>query len=91
MQPKEVVHFNEFLAEWSRCLTGQYQRDRLYRFGKLDDCGLQWQDLITAFKAKWSKDKDEALRLLDTTHHHRSQVSSTAGVIWELKETPGWE
>ena len=59
MQPKEVVDVTLFLSEWSHCLTAKYQRDRLYRFGKFDDCGSQWQDFKKAFRAKVTKDEYE--------------------------------
>jgi hypothetical protein len=92
MQPKEVVDFSIFLGEWSRCLTGRYQRDRLYRFGKFDDCGKQWRDVRTALSAKLSRDEANATKLVESTYYHKSTtVSPTDGVIWELKETPGWD
>ena len=91
MQPKEVVHFSHFVSEWSRCLTGKYQRDRLYRFGKFDDCGNQWRDVRIAMRAKMSRDEAEARALVESTFDHkRRTVSPTAGVIWEIKEHPGW-
>ena len=92
MQPKEVVNFSQFLTEWSRCLTAKYQRDVLYRFGKFDDCGRQWQDVRNAFRAKISRDEASAKKLVEETFHHkRTTVSPTVGVIWEAKETPGWD
>jgi hypothetical protein len=91
MQPKEVVSVGAFWGEWSRCLTAKYQRDQLYRLGKFDDCGRQWADLKTALRAKLVKDEAEARRILEGTYHHqRTTVSPTVGVIWELKEKPGW-
>jgi uridine kinase len=92
MQPKEVVPLGIFWSEWSRCLTATYQRDQLYRFGKLDDCSKQWQDVKTALSAKFVKDDQEAQDMIQKTHYmKRTTVSPTAGVIWELKETPGWD
>jgi hypothetical protein len=29
---------------------------------------------------------------MEATHHYnKKSVSPTAGIIWEMKETPGWE
>lgn len=91
MQPKEVVDVGLFFSEWSRCLTGKYQSDHLYRFGKFDDCARQWHDLKTGFRAKVSRDEAYARQLMRGTHYAQRLQSPTAGVIWELKETPGWE
>jgi hypothetical protein len=92
MQPKEIVHVSLFIGEWSRCLTASYQRDQLYRFGKFSDCSKQWADLKTASSAKLLKDEEKARKMIEGTYHHKSTtVSPTAGIIWELKETPGWD
>jgi hypothetical protein len=91
MQPREVVDLSLFLSEWSRCLTAKYQRDRLYRFGKFDDCGSQWQDFKKALRAKVNKDEAEARKLIEqTSYYNRTFISPTVGVIWEAKEQPGW-
>jgi hypothetical protein len=92
MDPKETVPVGSYWSEWSRCLTASYQRDQLYRMGQFDDCSKQWQDVKTAMRAKFIKNEQEAKELLETTfYYQRRNVSPTAGVIWELKETPGWE
>jgi hypothetical protein len=92
MQSKEVVNVSHFVTEWSKCLTGRYQRDRLYRFGKFDDCGRQWRDVRTALSAKLTKDEAKAKEMIEGTFYRKSTtVSPTAGVIWELKENPGWD
>jgi hypothetical protein len=92
MQPKKVVDTSLFISEWSRCLTATYQRDRLYRFGKFDDCSKEWKDLKTAMSAKLTKDEEKARKMMEATHHYnKKSVSPTAGIIWEMKETPGWE
>jgi hypothetical protein len=91
MQPKEVVSLGLFWSEWSRCLTAKYQRDQLYRFGKFDDCSPQFKDFKTAMKAKFTKEEKDAREMIEGTFYHkRNTVSPTVGVIWELKETPGW-
>jgi len=92
MQPREVVDFGLFIVEWSKCLTAKYQRDQLYRFGKFDDCSKQWMDLKNAGRAKVSRDEAYARKIIaDTYHVKKTTISPTAGVIWELKETPGWD
>jgi len=93
MQPKDVVKVGDYVTEWSRCLTGRYQRDRLYRFGKFDDCGRQWRDMMTAMWIKFAaKDVEEAQQLVKETYfHRRTTESTTVGVIWDLKEKPGWD
>ena len=92
MQPQEVVDVGLFVTEWSKCLTGKYQRDQLYRFGKFDDCSRQWKDLKNAAYAKLLRDEDAARKIMEKTYNQqRATISPTAGVIWELKETPGWD
>lgn len=92
MQPKEVVPIGVYWSEWSRCLTATYQRDQLYRLGRLDDCSHQWKDVKTAMSAKFIRDEQEAQAMMNKTHYHQKMtVSPTAGVIWELKEIPGWD
>jgi len=92
MQPKEVVDFGLFMKDWSKCLSVKYQRDQLYRFGKFDDCAAQWKDVKDAMRAKLLNDEDEARRIMEETYRHkRLTISPTIGVIWELKEKPGWD
>lgn len=92
MQPKEIVNFGLFLHEWSRCLSAKHQRDQLYRFGKFDDCSRQWQDVKDSLRAKLSRDEARARQIVEQTYHHqRTTASPTIGVIWEAKETPGWD
>lgn len=92
MHPKEVVDFNLFVSEWSRCLTAYHQRDQMYRFGRFDDCSQQWKDVKIAFNAKFfTPDEEDATKKIQTTYYHKSTtISPTVGVIWELKEKPGW-
>lgn len=92
MQPQEIVDVGLFITEWSKCLTTKYQRDHLYRLGKFDDCSRQWTDLKNAAVAKVCRDEAAARKVMNATYHHqRTTISPTVGVIWELKETPGWE
>lgn len=92
VQPKEVVDVSFYWDEWSRCVNSRYQRDQFYRFGQFDSCSKQWNDFKIACKAKVTKQEDEAKALLETTYHHkRSNVSPTAGIIWELKDPPSWQ
>mmetsp|Transcript_4917 Transcript_4917/g.10565 ORF Transcript_4917/g.10565 Transcript_4917/m.10565 type:complete len:101 (+) Transcript_4917:168-470(+) len=96
VQPNEVVNVLTFFDEWTRCIGSGYQKDSLYRFGKFDGCTAQWKDVRMAVKAKATSDPDEARRLLAETHYRKNlgsdlSVSPTAGVIWDLKERPGWD
>ena len=91
-QPSEIVDVSMFWKEWTSCVSSRHQRDQYYRFGQFDNCSKQWQDFKTASRAKMCKTENEARKLLSTTYYHqRTQISPTAGVIWELKETPGWD
>jgi Protein of unknown function (DUF3128) len=94
-QSSDVVKISHFFDEWIRCLGSRYQSDHVYRYGKFSSCSNQLQDLGIAFQAKVCKTSGEAENLLSTTSYHRRlgsnpKNSPTAGVIWELKETPGW-
>jgi Protein of unknown function (DUF3128) len=92
MQPDDVVKIGEFWNEWSRCHTFKHQRDQLYRFGKMDDCSKQWNDYKKVLRAKFCRDADEAKQLVESTHLYQERsTSSTAGVIWQLKEKPSWD
>jgi Protein of unknown function (DUF3128) len=92
MQPKDVVDFGLFLSEWSKCLTATHQRDQLWRFGKFDDCSLQWKDVRNAAYAKLSNDQQFAEKVIGETFYvQRTTTSPTVGVIWELKDKPGWD
>jgi len=47
-------------------------------------------------KAKTTSDPDEAQRILSQTYYKKNlgsdlKQSPTAGVIWDLKERPGWD
>lgn len=95
-QPNNVVSLWLYVDEWTRCVGSGYQRDRLYRFGEFDKCTAQWNDIKIALKAKMMQNADEAKELLETTHYKQNlgsdpTKSPTAGVIWELKEKPGWD
>jgi Protein of unknown function (DUF3128) len=92
MSSNDVVDCNAFIFEWSKCLTGKYQRDQMYRLGKFDDCGNQWQDVRTSFYIKlFVSNDDDAKKLLQNTYYYKSTtISPTIGVIWEAKEKPGW-
>ena len=62
---------------------------------KTDACSAQWKDVRIALRAKATSDPDEARRMLAETHYKRNlgsdqERSPTAGVIWDLKEVPGW-
>ena len=82
--------------EWSRCLGSKYQWDKVYRYGRFDGCEAQWRDLKIAAKAKFMRDPAEVEKLMRTTHYRQhlgsdAKASPTAGVIWELKDKPGWD
>ena len=92
MQPQEIVDFGLFLSQWSNCVTAKHQRDQLYRFGKFDDCAKQWKDVKDTAYAKLSDDEDHARSVVAGTYYMgRTTESTTAGVIWELKEQPSWD
>mmetsp|Transcript_25859 Transcript_25859/g.44180 ORF Transcript_25859/g.44180 Transcript_25859/m.44180 type:complete len:102 (+) Transcript_25859:301-606(+) len=96
VQPNDVVNVITFVDEWTRCIGSGYQKDSLYRHGKFDSCTAQWNDVKTAMKAKRASDPDEARKILETTHYKKNlgsdlKQSPTAGVIWDLKERPGWD
>lgn len=77
--------------EWSRCIGSRYQRDSLYRVGRLDNCRRQWNDFKTAGRAKFLqfKDPETCKQMMDSTFYKkRTTISPTAGAIWELKEKP---
>lgn len=62
----------------------------------IESCTEQWKDLKLAMKAKTTSDPDEAQRLLSQTYYKKNlgsdlKQSPTAGVIWDLKERPGWD
>jgi hypothetical protein len=90
----EFVVLSVYWDEWSRCIGSRYQRDHLYRLGRLDPCSKQWNDFKIASRAKVVQWKDPAAAevLLDATYYRkRTTISPTAGAIWELKERPGWD
>ena len=90
----EEIQLSLYWDEWSRCIGSRYQRDHLYRIGRLDSCSRQWQDLKTAGRAKFLQYKDPAKckEMMDNTFYKkRTTISPTAGAIWELKEKPGWD
>jgi hypothetical protein len=94
-QDNNVVDMFLFFDEWSRCIGSRYQRDRLYRYGKFEGCSKQWKDLQIAMKAKISKSRGDAEALIAQTHYRKSvgsdlKNSPTDGIIWDLKEKPGW-
>jgi hypothetical protein len=92
--PTEYVVLSVYWDEWSRCIGSRYQRDQLYRLGRFDTCSKQWKDFKTAGKAKvvqW-KDRETAEEMINSTYFKkRTTISPTAGAIWEIKETPGWD
>lgn len=95
-QNNDVVNLWTYFDEWTRCCSSSYQRDSLYRFGTFDSCGPQYEDLRTAIRAKMTKDEDEARGMIEGTFYRQNlgsdlKNSPTAGAIWELKETPGWD
>jgi hypothetical protein len=91
MQPKEIVDIGNYLYEWSKCLSAAHQRDQLYRLGRFDDCSRSWQDLKDATWAKLSRDEAYARTIIANTHYVKSTTESpTIGVIWDIKEKPGW-
>mmetsp|Transcript_552 Transcript_552/g.1086 ORF Transcript_552/g.1086 Transcript_552/m.1086 type:complete len:102 (-) Transcript_552:433-738(-) len=96
VQANDVVNVIKFFDEWTRCIGSGYQKDSLYRLGKFDACAEQWSDLKTAMKAKTISDPQEARKLLAETYYNKNLGSDlvqspTAGVIWDMKEKPGWD
>ena len=96
VQSNEVVNLWTFFDEWTRCASSSYQRDSLYRFSKFDGCGPQYKDLKAALSAKVMKDDDQAKAVISRTHYKRHlgsdlNTSPTAGHIWNIKETSGWD
>lgn len=66
------------------------------RYYNIESCTAQWNDVKLAFKAKSASDPDKAKEILSTTYYKQhlgsdSKRSPTAGVIWELKDKPGWD
>lgn len=95
-QSNKIVNLWTYFDEWTRCCSTSYQKDSLYRFGKFDSCTPQFQDLKIAIRAKLLKDEQEAKELIAQTFYKRNlgsdpKNSTTAGVIWELKDVPGWD
>jgi hypothetical protein len=93
-KPIEYVVLRVYWDEWSRCIGSRYQRDHLYRLGRLDPCSRQWKDFKTASRAKVVQYKDPAKAegMMDSTFYKkRTTISPTAGAVWELKETPSWD
>mmetsp|Transcript_9383 Transcript_9383/g.11845 ORF Transcript_9383/g.11845 Transcript_9383/m.11845 type:complete len:100 (+) Transcript_9383:68-367(+) len=96
VQANDVVNVTLFFDEWTRCIGSGYQKDSLYRFGKFDACTPQWNDIKIALKAKTESDPIKATEMLETTHYKQNlgsdlNSSPTAGVIWDLKDPPGWD
>ena len=95
-QPNDIVNVWLYLEEWSRCVSSTYQRDSLYRHGHFDSCSSQWEDVKTAFRAKMESDSNKARDMVNETFYKKNlgsnpKNSPTAGYIWDLKETPGWD
>jgi hypothetical protein len=62
----------------------------------IDACTPQWNDIKIALKAKTESDPIKATEMLETTHYKQNlgsdlKSSPTAGVIWDLKDPPGWD
>lgn len=92
VQPKQVVDIMTFVDEWSRCISTINQMGVYYRQGSFDDCSKEWQDVKTAVHAKLQGDADIARKILtETSYSKRSTESPTVGIIWKLKEKPGWD
>mmetsp|Transcript_22373 Transcript_22373/g.32715 ORF Transcript_22373/g.32715 Transcript_22373/m.32715 type:complete len:101 (+) Transcript_22373:117-419(+) len=94
-QSNDVVNLWTYFDEWTRCCSSSFQKDSLYRFGNFDSCGPQYSDLRIALNAKLMKDEEEAKEVISQTYYSRnlgsdSKNSTTAGAIWDLKETPSW-
>lgn len=95
-QSNDIVNLWTFFDEWGRCISSTHQRDSLYRFGHFDSCSPQYQDLKLALRAKTTQDPKEAAALIQTSFYRRNlgsdrKNSPTADIIWELKDTPGWD
>jgi len=90
------VNVFTYFDEWTRCLSSRYQFDSLYRHGEFDACSAQWSDLKLAFKAKGKRDPKEAKQILEKSYYLTNlgsdpKNSPTSGVVWDLKQTPGWD
>ena len=62
----------------------------------IDACTPQWNDIKIALKAKTESDPIKAAQMIETTHYKQHlgsdlKASPTAGVIWDLKDPPGWD
>ena len=93
-EPTDFVVLSLYWDEWSRCIGSRYQRDLLYRVGRLDNCSRQWKDFKVAARAKviQSRDPATAKEMINSTYYKkRTTVSPTAGAIWELKKEPCWD
>ena len=89
-----AIKLGLFWNEWARCIGSGYQSDSLYRHGRLDGCGKQWNDLKLAAEARLTQWRNplRAEELINSTYYmKRTTISPTAGAIWELKERPGWD
>jgi hypothetical protein len=92
-QPLDFT-WGKYWEEWSRCVGSKYQKDQLYRYGRFDTCSRQWKDLKMAGRAKLlqNRDPETARQLIAATYFQkRTTISPTAGAIWDLKDTPGWD
>lgn len=67
-------------------------------YGKFEGCSKQWKNLgIDCHESQiCARNRDEAQTMVAVTHYRRSTLGSdprnspTAGIIWDLKEKPGW-
>lgn len=95
-QSNDTVNLSTFFDEWGRCISSTHQRDSFYRHGYFDSCSDQYQDLKLAMRAKVLSDPKEAEKLIATSFYRRNlgsdlMNSPTRGVIWEVKDNPGWD
>lgn len=89
-EPK-ATNLMTFVDEWSRCISTVNQLGVYYRQGKFDDCSMEWDDINMALSAKFARNPDEARKILaETSLAKRTIESPTVGVIWKLKDKPGW-
>jgi hypothetical protein len=93
-KPTDFIVMTTYWDEWSRCIGSRYQRDHMYRVGRLDTCSKQWKDFKIAARAKviqWKEPARAEEMIQNTYYKKRTTISPTAGAIWEFKEKPGWD
>lgn len=89
MQHKNIKHSHKIGHATTIVHATQKQTNK-------DACTPQWNDIKIALKAKTETDPTKAKEMLEKTHYKQNlgsdlKVSPTAGIIWDLKDPPGWD